>query len=80
MYDQFTQAFLVRNNQSRGSQLTLDGKPQSVYCRMDDTLRCGSNGWTLVMKIDGKKVAKLIIIVIIIIVIIMNSNNKDTKL
>ena len=35
-----------------GSSLELD-----IYCHMTDDLgECGGGGWTLVMKIDGRKV------------------------
>ena len=42
-----------------GSSLELD-----IYCHMTDDLgACGGGGWTLVMKIDGRKVKNMILIV-----------------
>ena len=32
-----------------------------VYCHMTEISGCGSGGWTLVMKIDGDKVIKIIL-------------------
>lgn len=36
---------------------TEEGGVAHTYCHMEDIPGCGSGGWTLVMKIDGEKVA-----------------------
>ena len=40
--------YILRNNYSL--------EQYQVYCHMTEIARCGSGGWTLVMKIDGNKV------------------------
>ena len=35
---------------------TEEGGIAHNYCHMEDIAGCGGGGWTLVMKIDGKKV------------------------
>ncbi len=35
---------------------TEEGGVAHTYCHMEDIAGCGGGGWTLVMKIDGKKV------------------------
>ncbi len=35
---------------------TEEGGVAHTYCHMEDIPECGGGGWTLVMKIDGKKV------------------------
>ena len=47
-----------RTRENKAYHLDVQSKNISVYCVMDDTGmgRCGGDGWTLVMKIDGTKV------------------------
>ena len=49
----------TRKGENKAYLLNVESKLISVYCHMEaaELEACGGGGWTLVMKIDGKKVA-----------------------
>ena len=55
-----TQYTFTRMRQNKAYLLNVGSEIIPVYCHMEGTTQleaCGGGGWTLVMKIDGKKVA-----------------------
>ena len=47
--------------ENKAYSLNVESEKIPVYCHMEGTTQleaCGGGGWTLVMKIDGKKVAE----------------------
>ena len=49
----------TRKRENKAYSLNVEYKKIPVYCHMEaaELGTCGGGGWTLVMKIDGKKVA-----------------------
>ena len=49
----------TRKRENKAYLLYVESKKIPVYCHMEaaELGECGGGGWTLVMKIDGKKVA-----------------------
>ena len=49
----------IRKLKNKAYLLNVDSKQIPVYCHMEaaELGACGGGGWTLVMKIDGNKVA-----------------------
>ena len=49
----------TREGENKAYLLNVESKLIPVYCHMEATElgACGGGGWTLVMRIDGKKVA-----------------------
>ena len=55
-----TQYLFTRMRENKAYVLNVESEKIPVYCHMKRTAQletCGGGGWTLVMKIDGKKVA-----------------------
>ena len=55
-----TQYTFTRMRQNKAYSLNVGSEIIPVYCHMEGTTQleaCGGGGWTLVMKIDGEKVA-----------------------
>ena len=55
-----TQYLFTRIRENKDYVLNVESEKIPVYCHMKRTAQleaCGGGGWTLVMKIDGKKVA-----------------------
>ena len=52
----------TRKCENKAYFLNVESKRIPVYCHMEaaELGACGGGGWTLVMKIDGKKVAAVI--------------------
>ena len=51
--------FLMHRRESKSGAYYLkteEGGVAHTYCHMEDIPECGGKGWTLVMKINGKKV------------------------
>ncbi|XP_022804044.1 matrilin-2-like, partial [Stylophora pistillata] len=45
-----------RSQENNAYQLLVDHRKVNVYCHMTDDLKgCGGGGWTMVMKMDGRK-------------------------
>ena len=60
-------SLFVRSEGNKANPLKVGSNLLSVYCHMTDDLgACGGGGWTLVMKIDGRKVKSMILIVCIV--------------
>ena len=55
-------SLFTRKRENKAYLLNVDSKQIPVYCHMEaaELGACGGGGWTLVMKIDGKKVAAAI--------------------
>ena len=49
----------IRKRENKAYLLNVESKRIPVYCQMEaaELGECGGGGWTLVMKIDGEKVA-----------------------
>ena len=55
-----SQYLFTRMRENKAYLLNVESEKIPVYCHMERTTQleaCGGGGWTLVMKIDGKKVA-----------------------
>ena len=55
-------SLFIRKRENKAYLLNVESKQIPVYCHMEaaELGACGGGGWTLVMKIDGKKVAAAI--------------------
>ncbi|KAK3731831.1 hypothetical protein QZH41_020192, partial [Actinostola sp. cb2023] len=54
---QLVNAFCSSNRKDMAYTFIIDNKQTDIYCHLSSSL-CGSEGWTLAMKIDGSKTAQ----------------------